>query len=383
MARSTAILPVRAQYTRTATAGNPRNPAKGRALPLSFTAHGFSLIEMLWVVSIIGIILSVTDMNGIASLNTRYYATKQTANNKNIANALLQHAKTNTALGVLPAPYTGSGYNSTVFNSVDATPIGILLAQTLRATNIAPANINTDGTNAKNVRVYQAIDLTQVTPLDFQSGPLVILSYQYGEVHQTTCMLSDASCNKSSPNIPGASVAMTAANYNTWTTTAPDLPPEIFSTLPMQKQMLALTSGRLTDLRDKFAGHFRTKQQSASADDTTNWFPYPYAAGFPDTPVPNLSGANAAGTALGCHDGWYDLASSVAGRVSILDQLGLSPAQYGVTAWGGQILYCRDYDPALRGPNSLPHYAALRFHKSVSTAAAPDSTLSNNVFITF
>lgn len=383
MVTPSAIAPACTQKRQDSRLSKQTKPAlSAGALDFPIT-NGFSLVEMLWVITVIGIVLAITDMSGITSLNNSYFITKQTANNKNIANALLQHAKTNTARGNLPAPYTGSSYNNTVFNPADSSPTGLLLTQTFRSANIAPADINTDGTSAKNVRVYQTVDLSQATPLDFQSGPLVTLSYQYAELHQTTCMLSNATCNKSSPNIPGASVQMTTANYKNWTTISPDLPAEFFSTLPMQKQMLALTSQRLNDLRDKFAAHFRTKQQAASADDTTNWFPYPYTIGLPSTPVPNYSGANAAGTGLGCQDGWYDLAETVAGRASILDQLGLSAIQYGTTAWGGQILYCRDYDPALRGPNSLPHYAALRINKSVSTAAPPDATLSNNIFITF
>lgn len=333
---------------------------------------GFSLIEMLWVIAIIGIVLSLTNMGGITGLNARYATTKKTLDNKNIAAALLQYAKTNTALGTLPAPYTGGGYLSTVFN-----PATSALAQIFRSANIAPSSINDDGTAAQNVRVYQQVNLTQSTPLDFQNGPLTTLAYQYGEVHLTACAKSNATCNT---GIPGPSGTLTGANYQTWTTTGTDSAPEFFSTLPTQKQMLALTSQRLSDLRDKLSGVFHTLQLAAAATDTTNWYPFPYAAGTPATPNPNMAGAAAASTALGCWDGWYNLNAA---NVNVLAQLGLSQAQYGTTAWGGQIDYCRDYDPALRGANSLPHYAALRIHQAVSQGIAATTIFADDIFITF
>jgi prepilin-type N-terminal cleavage/methylation domain-containing protein len=332
---------------------------------------GFSLIEMLWVIAIIGIVLSLTNMGGITGLNARYSTTKKTIDNKNIAAALLQHAKINTPLGKLPVSYTGGGYQSTVFD-----PATSALAQIFRSANIAPSSINDDGTSAQNVRVYQQVALTQSTPLDFQNGPLTTLEYQYAEVHLTACAKSN-SCNT---GIPGASGALTGANYQTWTTTGTDSAPEFFSTLPMQKQMLALTSQRLSDLRDKFSGAFHTLQLAAAATDTTNWYPYPYAAGVPGTPNPNMSPALAASTALGCWDGWYNLNAA---NVNVLAQLGLSKAQFGTTAWGGQIEYCRDYDPALRGRNSLPHYAALRIHQAVSQGIAATNVFTDDIFITF
>jgi prepilin-type N-terminal cleavage/methylation domain-containing protein len=335
--------------------------------------RGFSLVEMLVVVAVIGIVLTITDMGGINKLNTRYYATRQENNNKQIANALLQYAKTSTTLGTLPLPYAGGGYHTTVYDPSNST-----LAQIFRSANMAPTEINDDGTNGKNVRVYQVVQLTQSTPLDFQSGPLTTLTYQYGEVHQTACQLSIAACNVAS--IPGSSTAMTALNYKTWNSVAPDLTAEFFSTLPMQKQMLSLTSQRLNDMKDKFAGQYRIQQISAAANDTTNWYPYPYAAGVPGTPNPNLSGANAL-TNQGCWDGWYDLSSAA---INVLAQLGLSQAQYGKTAWGASVQYCRDYDPALRGAGTVPHFAALRFNQSVSLGISPDAVVqANNIFITF
>jgi len=340
-------------------------------------SKGFSLMELLFVIFILGIVLQITDFGGIAKIAGRSYASKQEIINKNIANALLQHAKTNTALGQLPAPYTGSSFNSTIYD-----PANTQLAQLMRSANIAVAEINNDGTTAENVRVYQNVTLTQPTPLYFQSGPLTILTYQFGEVHMTACQKLDAACNTAGADLPGPSTTLTSANYTTWATISPDLKAELFSTLPMQKQMLAQTAQRLADLRDRLSENFRTKQLSAAADDTTNWHPYPYAAGVPGTPLPNKSGLDPlSATGQDCRDGWYDLNAA---NINILAQLGLSQTQFGTTAWGGAIEYCRDYDPGNRGAGALPHFAALRINKSVSLGSTPDASLKmNNVFITF
>ncbi|OJW52270.1 MAG: hypothetical protein BGO63_15285 [Candidatus Accumulibacter sp. 66-26] len=334
--------------------------------------QGFTLFEMLLVIALIGILLLIADMGNIIRLNTTYYQARQEANNRKIAAALLQHARTNTTQGFLSNPYTGGGYYSTILDPSDTT-----LAQMFRSANLPPAELNSDGSSGANVRVYQTVTLTESIPLDFRSGPLTTITYQYGEVHLTACMLSN-SCNRSP--LPGASTALTAANYKTWTTTAPDLPPTLFSTREIQKQMLAATSERLAMIRDQAIARVNVRRLSADAADTTNWYPYSYATGAPTTPSPNMAGSDAS-VNQGCWDGWYQLNAA---NVNILPQLGLTAAQYGITAWGARIEYCRDYDPALRGANSLPHYAALRINMNVSQALPPNNTLqSDNLFITF
>ena len=92
-----------------------------------------------------------------------------------------------------------------------------------------------------------------------------------------------------------------------------------------------------------------------------------------------LGPANAT-TNMGCRDGWYNLAAT---NVDILTQLGMDKSEQGVTAWGGVIDFCRDYDPALSGThNSPPHYGALRMNRDATSAVAP-TVLSNAVIITF
>lgn len=337
-------------------------------------ASGFTLIEMIWVLAVIGILIMISNLSTITRLNYTYYEAKQEATNRRIHSALLNYAKTSTPRGTLPNPYTGGGYNSTVYNPGDTT-----LAQIFRSADIPPSEINSDGTATQNVRVYQVVQLTRAVPLFFQSGPLTTLTYQYAEVHLTACPLSDATCNRSAPNIPGASATLSSANYKTWTTIAPDYNATMFSTEDLQKQMLALSAQNLNRIHDQFLARFNVNRAAAAATDTTNWYPYPYAAGVPGTPNPDKSGAAAASNQY-CWDGWYDLSAA---NINVLAQVGLSQQQYGKTAWGGTIEYCRDYDPALRGANSLPHFGALRINNSVSLGDPPSATAANNLFISF
>jgi hypothetical protein len=67
--------------------------------------------------------------------------------------------------------------------------------------------------------------------------------------------------------------------------------------------------------------------------------------------------------------------------------MGVSSTEFGTTAWGGAMEYCRDYEPDgtdTSNADTPPHYAAIRIHKNVSTGGSPDnSVIGNNIFITF
>ena len=343
--------------------------------------HGFTLVELLIAVMVIGVItiLLAPTFNSLITAQQLAYYEKHRLNNQLIAAALLSYAANSTRHGRLPAPYTGNGYTKTIYNPNDGSAAGVALTQALTQSGINPIEINDDGTASQKVRVYQLVQgLTQQVPLYFQSGPLVTLTYDFGAIYLTACPKNNSTCNPTAATgVPGSSPALTAANYSTWTTTGTDDRPYFVSSLPLQKQMLATTVQRLEKVRDALLAYFRAQQITAAAGDTTNWYP-------------NQAGASAAGSMSGatpsanqgCRDGWYNLSSA---GVSVLPAVGLSAQEYGVTAWGGPIEYCRDYDPTgTSGANTPPHYAAIRIHANVSAGIAPDSAVpGNNIVLTF
>lgn len=336
--------------------------------------RGVTIIELITATIVIGLLSIV-----VAPLLNSYvvsvrggYLKRQEIVNQTIGAALMQYAQDGTALGVLPAPYTGAGYTSTVYNPTDNSTAGTLLKAALTQSGINPSEINDDNHPSKRVRVYQQVTgLTQKTPLYFQSGPVVTLTYQFGVVYTSACEKAQSLCNPTAATgIPGKSIRLTAANMNTWTPTGTDKAAAFVSSLPVQKQMLANTALKVDRLRDSMMSYFRARQTTAAGNDDTNWW----------LPMPGTKGGKTPTSNQGCRDGWYDLSTETA----ILTAAGLTPAVDGKTAWGGRIEYCRDYDPANnQSPNASPHLAAIRFNSNISLGLAPDAVSEgNNVVLT-
>lgn len=345
--------------------------------------RGFSLIELLIAVLVLGVIavLAGPAFSFLASAQKQAWAERQRVVNQKIVNGLLAYAQTRTPRrGELPAPYTQGSFRSAVVDPDDtaAGPREVTLA--LVRAGVAPSEIADDGSAAANVRVYQRVDgLKSSVPLYLHSGPAAELTYQFGAVYITRCPRADA-CNGT---LPGASSALNDTNYATWDVQGTDAAAVFVSSLPLQKDMLAVTARRLDTLRDSLLQYVRAKQLAAAATDTTNWYPAPSAA-------PSLAGATP-NTNQGCRDGWYDLSAA---NVDVLPQVGLSREEFGTTSWGGAIHYCRDFDPTgTKAPNAPPQWAALRVHKSVSQGIGPDPGAGaaapatggalNNLFLTF
>ncbi len=343
--------------------------------------RGFTLTELLIVVVIIGIVSAALapEFSALLTAQRSAYVQKHQLNNQLIGAALLNYAANSTQTGRLPAPYSGGGYTSTVYNPGDASGAGVALSNALTQSGIDPAEINDDGTASQAVRVYQLVQgLAQQVPLYFQSGPLVTLTYDFGAVYLTTCSKSSVSCNPTAATgVPGASTALTSANFGSWFPIDPDARAHFVSSLPIQKQMLATTVQRLEKIRDTLISYLRTNQVGAGGGDSTNWYPNQAGAAASGT----LSGANP-NSNQGCRDGWYSLSSV---GVVVLATVGLGQDEYGKTAWGGPVQYCRDYDPTgTKTPNAVPHYGAIRILANVTAGAAPDASVpGNNVVLTF
>ena len=330
---------------------------------------GFTLLEMIIVLALIGIV-TVVLAPLVQWLRTSMQQTAQqqaVLDNHRLAAALQSYSGANTPLGTLPTPYSGGGYVHTVYNPSDTTAPGLALAQQILQSGVSPTAVNDDGTAAHNVRVYQLISgLSQPSPLYTQSGPLVVLTYQLGALYQTQCSLAVGTCSTTL----GASATLTTSNAATWTTTPPDGAPTLVSTLPLQQSMLSTTVERLDHVRDQLTGYFRDAQIAGAAGDPTNFYP---------TSAPSLAGASPTSN-QGCHDGWYDLTSA-----SVLPTVGLSSQEYGVTAWGVDVEYYRDYDPTnSKAADAPPHYSAVRINVDVSHGLNPDPAVAgNNVILSF
>lgn len=336
--------------------------------------RGFTLAEMMVTLGLASIMLTLMTplFQEMASTQQNAYSEKHKLNNLLIGQALKSVASGKNGKGQLPAPYTGDGYTNTIYNPNDTSTNGISLTQELLKQGVLQSEINDDGTVTSRVRVYQMVSgLTQMVPLFFQSGPVVQLTYQYGAIYLTECSKTKASCNPASATgVPGDSPALTATNFNSWTTKGTDGVPALISTLPLQKQMLGATAERLNKIRDASIFYLRSRQITAAAGDATNWYP---------SGSSSMGGASPSSN-QGCRDGWYPLSSG-----DLLATIGLSTSEYSTTTWGGAIQFCRDYDPTgSKGANASPHFAALRINSNVSLGIDPDSSvLGNNVVLTF
>lgn len=335
---------------------------------------GFTLVELVITAAVLGILLVILAPLGQAMMSSQQlaYIEKHKLYNRNIADAFLSYARNTSPLGALPAPYTGNGYTKTAYNAADTTSAGMALSQALTDQGLPTSEINDDGMAGANVRVYQQVsDLSYQMPLFVQSGPVATLTYQYGAVYLTQCRKADTSCNPTPATaVPGSSAAMTKTNFASWTTAGTDYPAVMVSSLPIQKEMLITTAQRLDKLRDAFLSNFRAAQITAAAGDATNFYPAGATSLAGQTP----------GSNQGCRDGWYSLKTS-----DVLSKIQLSAVEFGSTAWGGAVEFCRDYDPTgTKTPDASPHSAALRIRSNVSSGSAPDPTVSgNNLVLTF
>lgn len=341
------------------------------------TQSGFTLVELVIVVFVLGAVSVIMSpaFKTLSMANQKLYIEEQNLINRKIASALLDYAKEDLSgddLGTLPSPYTGGGYNNTVYN-----PANTVLATQLQETGIDLKKVNTDGTAAEKVRVYQKISLQKTVPFFGSTGPLVDLDYDFGAIYMTDCMYSEW-CNH---GIPGDREALTVSNMDTWPAN-PDtdgcLRPVFVSTLPMQKDLMRQTVDILNQVEKNITSYFTTKQKMADAGDQTNFFPAPTGGSAPDK-----SGQDPTSN-QGCHDGWYNLYDP---DVNVLEIVGLSREKYGLTPWDGLVEYCRDYEPDAADGSTEgepPHYAAIRISEDLTAnGAAKDPDGTDDIVVSF
>lgn len=293
----------------------------------------------------------------------------ESAKNGRLASVVLDYAASVSPTGSLPVPYSSGTTKYAIYDGADVN-----MQALLTEARISPKEANGDGNGQDYVRVYQVVSgLTSSVPLYGTTGPAVTLSYDQGVIYSTHCARADACNTTGTSGIPGSSVAFTSANLTTFSLGGDDYGLQRFSTLSIQRQKLSRTVETIDTIRTRLQELFREKQRIAAASDTSNFYP---------RQITTVAAA-AVGTTTDCHnDGWFRLDNS-----DILKQIGLQPADSGVTAWGGQIQYCPDYDPlGTAGNDAPPHFAALRFLKNASTGQNPAtgaSHLTNNIVVSF
>ena len=172
---------------------------------------------------------------------------------------------------------------------------------------------------------------------------------------------------------------LTLSNFSTWRPGTYDIAPVYFSTLPLQRKMLSITAGNIDRIRDALRNYYET-QRAANPLSTANHYPRPSNTSSQQPPDPDPL------TNQGCRDGWYILDDALS---DILVRIGIGNSEFGRTAWGASIEYCRDYDPTgASGYGVAPHHAALRINRFVSLGAPAENLRTggnpdNNIVISF
>lgn len=326
--------------------------------------QGLTLVELMLAVVVMGVLMTVVSPMVSSALQYIEAAGRKeaTVNNQKLAQAVLRYANT-TARGQLPAPPA-----SRTWGIIDDQSPDVLKAE-VQASGVAPNAVNSTGFGMDHVKVYRVVKDQKIEiPLYFTTGTKVTLTYDVGVIYQTTCSKDLGCANNTTPRgevvitgNEGTTGGFTAATLDGWDVKGEDYGPVMFNTLELQKDRLRITLGRINRLTDRLSSYYYARARAENA--ALNHFPTQADGVNPGTE--------------NCRDKWISLQGS-----DVLKQLGLDGDEFGVTAWGGGLQYCRDYNlTGAPAPAGGPYYAALRFNKDLSAGVAP--TANNNAVVTF
>lgn len=343
--------------------------------------QGFTMLELMVTVTMIGIIgVILSNYTDLAqSLYRGNLNLRGEFINERIAEAMNEWAESNNA--ELPAPVVNAAesIHFGIHDPADNSDAMNTLRNLITQRSIPISEINDDGRISQFVRVYQRVTgLTEQVPFFGLSGDQVTLTYQVGAVYHTPCPRNETGagqCNENDANNPPSdSPLLTAANYTAWTVIEEDGNPGWVSTLPLQRRLLRVSASRANIIRDQLRAYFNALQTTAPPGSVDNFYPFPasvdMAASATGVPAENNQG---------CLDGWYNLQTT-----DVLDQIGLGREEFGVTAFGGVVEYCRDFSPLSIGTGdegTLPHNAAIRILRDVSSGNNPSGLAANNVVL--
>lgn len=321
---------------------------------------GLTLVELLISVVILGILMAVLGPIFSNALTFMESAKKSEVklNNQKLAAGMLSFARNHN--GMLPPERPDfSLYNSSATQTVEEKELFLELT----GVGVPPNEINTTGYGMDLMKMYQVVGgLEHKQPLFFSTGDEVTLNYEVGVIYQSNCPLLSA-C-KNAPFAADRTERLTAGTIASWDVKGEDYAPVMINTLAEQKTLLRITLGRLNRLSDRFSSHFYAKSR-VSEQSGVNHF-----AGL----MPLLGSK----TPDGCWTQWDDLSST-----NTLASIGLDRNEYGKTAWGGRIEYCRDYKPDALVGGEPPFYAALRINKNLKPNSHPAASGPANAIITF
>lgn len=367
---------------------------------------GFTLIELALVVLILGIttVLMGSTLQRLALINAKSKAQNDLITNQKIAYSMLQWAEYGDTTMSLPTPYNGTcsagicygGVNAITSSSGDYQDLYTYLT----AQNIRPAVFNASDSIANPyARIYQtAPGQTLDVPINDTNGEVVTLTYDVGVLYQSTCLYSSgAAC------FTASGATWTGANFNTWTAPTTATGVYSFSTLPLQKKKLQQLNTIIETIRRAHRSYVASNSRPATPMSTCRGSALAtslkrpsvinYCIGTSTNPssVSKLEVGSASVCPIcttaalrasyatnhsGCYDGWYSLGS--AANVYILQELGLSQAEFGWTPWGGSIMYCSDYAPypSAKDKDTAPYNAALMIMKDTANATSGGAPLT-------
>lgn len=376
---------------------------------------GFTLFELLISALIIGILswMAASNMGSLMTAKQQVFNAEQAAINQKIAQAFISWSEGDSRVGTpdqnwvtfrgtLPLDCSDVGERyGTIENPDPNAPCNEQIHPYLIEAGLDPATINFASPRDNRIRVYQKLPaLTVQSNLTGVSSAPITLYYDAGVLYTTNCRITE-SCYLD--DMAGLGLGYDPEDPHKlrlkpepeggglWIPTIEPLTlpsggasgVTYFSTLALQKKLLKTTSDRIVAIKDALQRHFKTeqaKEASATLKYSRNFYPNDDELGggaFPDA---------------GCTRPWITLASD---ESTILKKIGLTPGYdldfvptsgyvEGLTAWGGTIQYCPDFNPSGFTPDQAPHTAALRVHQNLSLGENPTSTSpKENVYIFF
>lgn len=336
--------------------------------------RGFLLFEVLITIGLVGMLLAILAPYQIESIRKerRAYELEMVQVHERMGRAVLAWAEGFNGAR-LPAPFSDATRLNFLVdpNTTDADEQALVTS--LLASGVSSNGIGFDGREGQFGRLYQMVPgLTVTQPVNGLAGPMATITFDIGLLYVSRCGPPTPECYPDAvTGIPGESPVFDAASVATWAADGDDTGVYRFSTLDLQLSLLGVTTDRINRLRDALREFFRAAFLTTTPDATVNY--------YPTSTTGTLAGQDPA-LNEGCRDGWYGLDPASA-HANIVEQIGLASAEFGVTAWGAPVEYCRDFDPAgTNGVNNAPHNAAIRIHRSVSVPQAPGAAGMNLVW---